>query len=564
MSALRYILSSVVFVLLCQLTTQAQWVQMNGPKEKKITCLAIGDTEFYAGTLTGVFASTDNGYSWSLRSEGFSPSNVTTLTTRGNLIFAGTTSGVYVSTNRGMTWNPSKSAIEKSPIRVMALGEKNLIVATDSNVFSSTDNGLTWGPVDPSLQMRRVHAMAADGKFMTAGGSTALYISQDDGNSWETANRSLESAKNKWAHPFEIHLLAANGTAVLLATDWDGVFLSTDQGKNWSEPKGVEWQGNAFALSDSLLCIAGDYRIYFSTNKGACWYSFSKWADSNVITALVIKDAYLLAGTLGNGIWRCPLNDLFKTCDNLSGKIDLEMVYIPGGTVEHRENDGTVIGYDTISSFSISSKEITNRQFARFLNQYQSASVKGGTYCGEWMIITGHGIDFKGNHWKAQPGLEDCPIASVSWYGANEFCRFYGYRLPTVAEWEFCAQEGNAKRDWKYHGTTWDELLTWSGFPQKQSKDYPRIFLRSQDLIKTGGIPATGSKNRNSLGVYDIPGYIWEWCSDGDESSRAIRGFEWYIGDGKARGFLYEKTIDPSIDLVDPELVGFRCVQDSN
>jgi formylglycine-generating enzyme required for sulfatase activity len=97
----------------------------------------------------------------------------------------------------------------------------------------------------------------------------------------------------------------------------------------------------------------------------------------------------------------------------------------------------------------------------------------------------------------------DCPVESVSWNEAQEFLarvsRRSGrsYRLPTEAEWEYAARSRG--RNDRYAGT---------GDP-----------VRLGDHAWYGGnangtVHPVAQKQGNALGIYDMSGNLWEWCSD--------------------------------------------------
>ncbi len=69
------------------------------------------------------------------------------------------------------------------------------------------------------------------------------------------------------------------------------------------------------------------------------------------------------------------------------------------------------------------------------------------------------------------------------------------YRLPTEAEWEYAARGGNMSNGYAYAGSnTIDEVANY----------------------KKNTVPETtkGSLKPNELGLYDLSGGLWEWCSD--------------------------------------------------
>jgi len=205
------------------------------------------------------------------------------------------------------------------------------------------------------------------------------------------------------------------------------------------------------------------------------------------------------------------------------GSVDVATELVDGGTFQMggtseqaayaRENEFPVHAV-TVSTFRMGATEITNAQFQKFLiSRKVGYGGSGLTGNGETKILLFsnlHGLQYNtdSSAWLIEPGFENHPVVRVTWYGASEFCRWAGGRLPTEAEWEWAARGGKPDQLASIHnlfsgGNLADSTtVAWYKF---NTKAFPEGHKDTQPVA---------TKTKNSLDLYDMSGNAWEWVAD--------------------------------------------------
>ena len=249
----------------------------------------------------------------------------------------------------------------------------------------------------------------------------------------------------------------------------------------------------------------------------------------------------------------------------------IAMVFVSAGSFEmgSEQTDESPIHTVYLDAYYIDQFEVTNEQFAAFLND-QGNQTEGGA---SWLDIFNEGVSIhlSGEEWRTDVGHEDHPVSLVTWYGAYAYCEWRGTRLPTEAEWEKAAR---GREGYTYPwGNVFESSFVNADDETIINSDTIQCSVSGCDGYDRTAPVGSFPNGASTYGAYDMAGNILEWVADyygvnyyavspsedpeGPASGqfRILRGGSWYYGISNLRttyrGFRHPINTDI--------FIGFRC-----
>lgn len=311
------------------------------------------------------------------------------------------------------------------------------------------------------------------------------------------------------------------GEAKITAMAEDGEFTATCQ-VTVNAPQ-IAVEGVQLNKEEMLLFTGGAEKLLATVSPANASDKSITWGSSNEAVATV--DAQGVVSAVGEGT-------AVVTVTTVDGEFTDQCTVTVKGSPGEEYNIATVLieaGTFTMGSpaseprwssemqhqvtlthnFHMGMYEITNVQYARFLNEngigadgkmatseehpdevliYDSNSIQSGKLnCG---------VNYVGGQWQPVSGKDNYPVIFVTWYGAYEYAKWVGGSLPTEAQWEYACRAGTT-------------TVCSFGTDRSVLGDYAWYNENS-----AGSTHPVGEKLANPWGLYDMYGNVDEWCLD--------------------------------------------------
>ena len=257
---------------------------------------------------------------------------------------------------------------------------------------------------------------------------------------------------------------------------------------------------------------------------------------------------YWIFGVLWLGMLMVIPREVWAQGKNFTEKVngvEFEMIYVKGGTFmmgataeqDDAYDDEKPVHQVTLSDYYMGKFEVTQGLWEAVMGSNPSSFQKG----------------------------DDYPVEKVSWNDVQTFLSKLNqltgkkYALPTEAQWEYAARGGKGGNTNVYVWCGGGAIAFSSTVSGSSGRSEPTKYSGSNDVDEVAwyydnsgfSTHIVGTKFPNALGIYDMSGNVWEWCSDWDGSYdseaqtdpmgpvsgslRVLRGGSWFSSASECR-----------------------------
>ena len=294
-----------------------RWSEVASLKDQSIRSFLQSPSDpklLLAGTLEGVYRSTDEGATWTLISppgsrEIHEVESLAVDPVNPDVVYAGTWHLPWKTEDGGKNWhNIKQGLIDDSDVFSIILDPdkpSTVFLSACSGIYKSLNAGVKFRKIEgiPSTARRtRVLKLdPANREVIYAGTTEGLYKTANSGKTFERLTGPNVIVNDVFVDP-------QDSNHVLLATDRGGVIASTDAGVTFTASnKGISERKVTALLvdrDDPMRLFAGivndkDYGgAFVSTDGGSAWQQIDTGLDGRDVFALSqTKDGTILAGT---------------------------------------------------------------------------------------------------------------------------------------------------------------------------------------------------------------------------------------------------------------------------
>ncbi len=233
------------------------------------------------------------------QSAGTTGLNMQSLLTNGIYNFAGGQTGAYLSTDSAANYSLSNTGNDNvGPTRGFTKDNNYIYTCTSQGAFRSSDNGATWVSKSVGLTNLLGSGILKVGTRLFYVGPTGVFMSTDQGDNWSAAGLSTTDVRS----------IAAINDTLFVGTNGAGIYKSVDFGANWvAINNGLNGALNFRAMeSKGNTLFAGGPNgtgVFRSLDFGANWTLLGGGLASGSYRGFASNTQLIVAGSFGAGVF---------------------------------------------------------------------------------------------------------------------------------------------------------------------------------------------------------------------------------------------------------------------
>jgi uncharacterized protein (TIGR02145 family) len=253
---------------------------------------------------------------------------------------------------------------------------------------------------------------------------------------------------------------------------------------------GIYWSSTPHEQVDMLA------RYLSFDNKGATTELSSR---ANGFSVRSVAEEETIVGQNQKITDHAPVVDDNKNITFIAGGVPFKMIFVEGGTfvmgctseLSECRDDAKPAHKVTLPNYYMSEYEVTQQLWQAIMGTtiYQQRELANPNWA-----MRGEGDNFPMYYINYDECEDFC--AKLNTLLAAQLPAGYKFYIPTEAQWEYAARGGNKSNGYKYSGSNYMSEVAW--FHTNSGKRIHEV----------------GTKGKNELGLYDMSGNLWEWCSD--------------------------------------------------
>jgi len=221
------------------------------------------------------------------------------LLTNGIYNLAGGKTGAYLSTDSAANYSLSNTGNDNAgPTRGFTKDNNLIYTCTSQGAFRSSDNGATWVSKSVGLTNLLGGGILKVGSKLFYVGPTGVFISTDQGDNWSASGLST----------IDVRCITAIHDTLFVGTNGAGIYKSIDWGANWIQVNnglGNSTNFRAIESKGNTLFAGGPIGtgVYRSTDFGANWSLLAGGLASGSYRGFASNTQLIVAGSFGGGVF---------------------------------------------------------------------------------------------------------------------------------------------------------------------------------------------------------------------------------------------------------------------